>query len=62
MNRAFLIILVPTVVVAAFYVGVITHLGLPLKLTRLFVAGGGFLAAAAIVYFCRRRKARPRGS
>jgi len=62
MNRALLIILVPTILVAAFYLGVTAHLGLPLKLTRFFVACGGFLTAAARVYFYRRRKARPRSS
>jgi hypothetical protein len=34
---------------------------LPLKLTRFFVACGGFLAAAVLVYFYRHRRTRPRG-
>jgi len=62
MNRAFLIILVPAIAVAAFYVGVTSHLGIPLKLTRLFVAGGGFFTAVVLMYVYRRRKARPRGN
>ncbi len=62
MNRAFLIIIVPAIAVAAFYLAVTSHLGIPLKLTRLFVAGGGFLTAVALVYVYRRRKARPRGN
>ncbi len=62
MNRAFLIILVPTVLVAAFYLAATSHLGMPLKLTRLFVAGAGFLTAVVIVYLYRRRKTRARDS
>jgi ABC-type spermidine/putrescine transport system permease subunit II len=61
MNRAFLIILVPAIAVGAFYWAVTAHLGLPLKLTRLFLAGGGFLVAVTVVYVYRRRKARAGG-
>ncbi len=62
MNRALLIIVVPAVLVAAVYFGVAAHLGARLDLARLLAAVGGFLAAVAIVYFYRRRKARPSGS
>ena len=62
MNRAFLIILVPAIAVAAFYLAATSHLGIPLKLTRLFAAGGGFFTALLLVYVYWRRKARPRGN
>ncbi len=58
MNRAFLIILVPAILVAAGYWAVTARL----DLTRFLAAGAGFLAAAGIVYLYRRRKARPRGN
>jgi hypothetical protein len=60
MNRAFLIILVPALLVAAGYWAVTARLGVRLDLTRFIAAGAGFLAAAGIVYLYRRRKARPR--
>ncbi len=60
MNRAFLIILVPAILVAAGYWAVTARLGVQLDLKRFIAAGAGFLAAAGIVYLYRRRKARPR--
>lgn len=62
MNRAFLIIFVPAAVAAAGYLIIVVHLGLRLNLTRFLVAGGGFLAAAGMVYWYRRRRVKPRGN
>ncbi|HJY87756.1 MAG TPA: hypothetical protein VKE24_13045 [Candidatus Acidoferrales bacterium] len=61
-NRAFLIIFVPAILVAVGYWAVTARLGVRLELTRLVAAGAGFLAAAGVVYLYRRRKARPRGN
>ncbi|MBI3669135.1 MAG: hypothetical protein HY237_05070 [Acidobacteria bacterium] len=61
MNRAFLVILVPAILVAAGYLAVTAYLGLRLSLARFLVAGGGFLAAVVIVRLYQRRKARPSG-
>ena len=62
MNRAFLIVLVPAILVAAGYLAVISYLGLRLSFARFLVAGGGFLAAVLIVRLYQRRKARTSGS
>ncbi len=61
MNRAFLIIIVPAALAAAAYFGVARHLGVRLDFARLLGAGVGLLGAAGLVYFYRRRKARPSG-
>ncbi len=62
MNRAFLLILIPAIVVAAAYLGVSAYLGLRLNVWRFAGAGLAFGGAVAIVYFMRRRKARPRSN
>lgn len=62
MNRAFLIVLIPAVLIAAAYLGVAVYLHAPLKVSRFLAAGGGFLLAVGIVYVYRRRKPRPPGS
>jgi len=59
MNRAFLIILVPAVLVVAMFLAAAKILGAQLNLTRFLAAGGGVIAAVGIVYLYRRRKARP---
>ena len=59
MNRAFLIILVPAVLVAATFLAAVNYLGVRLSLVRLLLPGVGVAAAVAIVYVYRRRKARP---
>ncbi len=61
MNRAFLLILIPTALVAAFYVVVARHFGMHLHYGRLAGAVVGFVVAAAAVHYHRRRKARPSG-
>ena len=59
MNRAFLIILVPAVLVVAMFLAAANILGAQLNLPRFLAAGGGVAAAVGIVYLYRRRKARP---
>lgn len=61
MNRAFLIILVPAVLVAATFLAAAALLGVHLKWAPFLVAGGGVLAALALIHLHRRRKARPSG-
>ncbi len=62
MNRAFLIILIPAVLVFAAYVGVIIYLGVRLNLLRFGEGGAGLVAFAVVVYFYQRRKTRRSGS
>ena len=62
MNRAFLLILIPAILVAAAYLGVSAYLGLRLNVLRFLGAGLAFGGAVAVVYLVRRRKARPRSS
>ena len=59
MNRAFLLILVPAVLVAGMFVAAAAYLGVRLSPGRFLMAGGGVLAAVGIVYLYRRRKTRP---
>ncbi len=61
MNRAFLIIVVPALLVSAGYLAVAARLGARLDYRRFFLAGLAFLAAVAIVHAYRRRRARPSG-
>ncbi len=61
MNRAFLLIFVPAVLVAGAYIVVTAYLGAHLNYTRFLGAAAGFIAAVAIVHFYRRRKAGPSG-
>jgi ABC-type spermidine/putrescine transport system permease subunit II len=61
MNRAFLIVIVPAILVAAGYLAVTSYLGLRLNFTRFLVAGGGFFAAVVIVRLYQRRKSRSSG-
>lgn len=60
MNRAFLIVAVPAILIAAAYLAVAAHLGTRLKPAPFLGAGGGFLLAIGLVYLYRRRKARHR--
>jgi opacity protein-like surface antigen len=62
MNRAFLIILVPAVLVAATFLSAVAYLGVRLRLAPFLGAGGGVLVVAGIVYLYRRRKVRPSGN
>ncbi len=57
MNRAFLIILVPALAVAAYYIFALRHFGLPAGFLRLGVTAAGFLVAAWLV---QRRKTKGR--
>ena len=59
MNRAFLIILVPAVLVASTFLAAVNYLGVRLSLVRLLLPGVGVAAAVAFVYVYRRRKVRP---
>lgn len=59
MNRALLMIVVTALLVAAGYLAVFSHLGLPVNWLPFFGAGAAFLIAGGIVRLYRRRKARP---
>jgi len=62
MNRSFLIIGVPTVVVTAFYIFALKHFGRPLNLLRLCVAIAAFVAALWMVRRRSRGKTKSGGS
>ncbi len=55
MNRSFLIIFIPAIIVAAYYIFALRHFGLPAGFLRLSVVIAGFLLASWLV---RRRPAR----
>jgi ABC-type spermidine/putrescine transport system permease subunit II len=60
MNRAFLIIVIPAVLVASGYVFVIRYIGVQLSYFRFVMAGLGFLAAIGLVHlYLRRHPRRP---
>lgn len=58
MNRAFLIIAIPAVLVAAGYIFVIRYIGVQLSYFRFVMAGVGFLALIGIVWLYRKRHPR----
>lgn len=58
MNRAFLIIAIPAILVAAGYLLVIRYLGVELDVWRFLIAAIGFVLVVGLVYLYRRRKAR----
>ncbi len=60
MNRAFLIILVPAVLVACMFIAAAHYLGA--RLNPFPYLGAGAVALVVILYLYRRRKARPSGS
>jgi ABC-type spermidine/putrescine transport system permease subunit II len=60
MNRAFLIIIIPAVLVAAGYVLLIRMAGIQLSYLRFVMAGVGFLAAIGAVNFYLKRHPRRR--
>jgi len=62
MNRAFLIVLIPAVLVGLGYVFVFRHAGIPLRPIPLVMAALGFLVAVGLVHRYQRRKRRARGS
>ena len=55
MNRAYLIILVPAVLVTLGYIFVLRHMGLAPGYTRLILLGGIFAAA---IYWLAKRTAK----
>ena len=55
MNRAFLLVIVPPLIVFAGYIVLFRSLGIAPNYFRLFMAGAGFVAA---VWWIRRRSAR----
>ncbi|HEX2713396.1 MAG TPA: hypothetical protein VHM88_14445 [Candidatus Acidoferrales bacterium] len=59
MNRAFLIILFPAVLVAFLYIAAAHYLGV--RLNTLWYLGAGAGVLVVIVYLYRRGKARPSG-
>ncbi len=61
MNRSFLIIAAPALVVAAGYIIVLRRLGLSPNYLRLSVVLAAFLLAVWLVRRHQRRKARPAG-
>lgn len=61
MNRSFLIIVAPALVVAAGYIVVLKRLGLSPNYLRLTIVTAGFLLAVWLVRRHQRRKARPAG-
>ncbi len=61
MNRSFLIIAAPALVVAAGYIVVLRRLGLSPNYLRLSVVLAGFLLAVWLVRRHQRRKARSAG-
>ncbi len=58
MNRAFLIIVIPAIFVAAGYLLVIRYIGVELDVFRFLMAALGVVVAVGLVYLYRRRKAR----
>ena len=60
MNRSFLIIIVPAILVAIGYIVTLTWLGYQLEPTRFILAGIGAVAAVLIVVRYQRRKASRR--
>jgi uncharacterized integral membrane protein len=54
MNRSFLIIFIPALIVAVYYIFALRHFGLPAGFLRLGVVVAGFLLATWLV---RRRGA-----
>jgi ABC-type Fe3+ transport system permease subunit len=60
MNRSFLIILVPGIVVALGYIFVLRWLGFELEPFRFVMAGFGAVAAIIFVQWYQRRKASRR--
>jgi ABC-type glycerol-3-phosphate transport system permease component len=61
MNRSFLIIVVPALVVAAGYIVVLRRLGLAPNYLRLSIVLACFLLAVWLVRRHQRRKTRPAG-
>ncbi len=61
MNRSFLIIIVPAILVAIGYIVTLTWLGYSLEPTRFILAGVGAVAAVLFVARYQRRKASRRG-
>jgi ABC-type Fe3+ transport system permease subunit len=60
MNRAFLIIAIPALVVAAGYVFVIRYIGVQLTYLRFVMAALGFIAVIGLVrLYLRRHPRRP---
>ncbi len=55
MNRSFLIVLIPALIVGAYFFFALRHFGLPPAHLRLFLAAAGFLVA---VWLTRRRSGR----
>jgi NhaP-type Na+/H+ or K+/H+ antiporter len=55
MNRSFLIILIPAILVATGYVLVIRFIGVQLSYFRFVMAGVGFLALIGMVRLYRKR-------
>jgi hypothetical protein len=62
MNRAFLIIAIPALLVAAGYVFVIRSIGVQLTYLRFVMAGLGFIVAIGLVRLYLRRHPRRRGN
>ena len=62
MNRAFLIVLIPAVLVGFGYFFVFRHVGIPVRPIPLAMATLGFLVAAGLVHRYQRRKRRVRSS
>jgi len=60
MNRAFLFILIPALLVFLAYVFITRHMGVHLIYAPFLGAAGAFLGGIAAVYLYRRRKARRR--
>ena len=60
MNRAFLIILIPAVLVAAGYVLLIRMAGVQLTYFRFIMAGVVIFAAVGVVHYYLRRHPRRR--
>jgi ABC-type spermidine/putrescine transport system permease subunit II len=60
MNRAFLIIVIPALLVAAGYVFVIRYIGVQLTYLRFVMAGLGFIVVIGFVrMYLRRHPRRP---
>jgi hypothetical protein len=59
MNRSFLIILIPAVIVAAYFIYALRHFGLPMSLVRLAVVIAGFLTALWLVRRRAGKKSKP---
>jgi hypothetical protein len=61
MNRSFLIILIPALAVAVYFIFALRHFGWPTHYVRLGVVFAGFLVALWLVRRRSSKKANPGG-